>query len=250
MSETHTFYVEPAAFGDTISMEGQELKHMVQVLRLREGARVRVLDGEGHTATAIITSAGKRSATLAVEEVTFTPAPASRAVVALALSKAVRRGFFMEKAVELGAAEVWLWQGDHSQGKLPATEKDSWQAKMVAGIKQCGNPWLPRVRAFHEGVRGVVEAAASFDHHVLPWEMQEGVPMLTADVAGQPGMTIYVIGPEGGFSAAELDTLRGAGYAPVSFGRRILRCETAATLCLGLHWWCSQQAGRPDHPGI
>lgn len=249
MSELHTFYVEPSGFGSSMTLAGQELHHLSQVLRLGRGERVRVLDGEGHTGLAVIEAVTKREARLTLESETFTPAPASRAVVALALSKAVRRGFFMEKAVELGAAEVWLWQGEHSQGKLPATEKESWQAKMVAGIKQCGNPWLTRVRAFPEGIGGVIRAAEGFEHHILPWEMQEGVPMLTIDMAGQPGMTIYVIGPEGGFSAAELDSLRGAGYRPVSFGRRILRCETAATLCLGLHWWSSQQEGRPDFPG-
>ena len=41
-----------------------------------------------------------------------------------------------------------------------------------------------------------------------------------------------------------LDALRAAGFAAVSLGARILRCETAATLCLGIHWWASQLPGR------
>ena len=168
--------------------------------------------------------------------------------MALAFSKAVRRGFFLEKAVELGAHEVWLWQGDHSQGKLPADARDSWQAKMIAGCKQSSNPWLPNVRAFSKGLSEVVDAAAHFEQHILPWEMQHDVPMVTVNELGQPGRTIYIIGPEGGFSQRELDLLSSSGYRAVSFGQRILRCETAATLCLGLHWWASQQKGRPDAP--
>ena len=64
--------------------------------------------------------------------------------------------------------------------------------------------------------------------------------MLAPGMAGQSGLTVYVIGPEGGFSARELDTLRVSGFAAVSLGTRVLRCETAATLCLGIHWWASQ----------
>ena len=248
MSELHTFYAPPEAFGETIVLQGQELKHLAQALRLKPGERCRVLDGQGRSAEAVIEAVGRREATLRPDAVEFTPKPASRAVVALALSKATRRGFFLEKAVELGAEAVWLWQGDFSQGKLPREEKDSWQAKMVAGIKQSGNPWLPQVRAFPEGIAGVIQAAAGFEHHLLPWEKQEGVPMLSLADAGLPGTTCYVVGPEGGFSDAELEALAEAGYNPVSFGRRILRCETAATLCLGIHWWASQQEGRPDFP--
>ena len=68
--------------------------------------------------------------------------------------------------------------------------------------------------------------------------------MLTPDLAGRPGLSVYVIGPEGGFSARELDILHTAGFAAVSLGARVLRCETAATLCLGIHWWASQLPGR------
>ena len=78
---------------------------------------------------------------------------------------------------------------------------------------------------------------------------KQNQPMLGIDAIGLPGTTIYVIGPEGGFSEREIALLNEAAYRPVSFGQRILRCETAATLCLGLHWWASQQQGRPDCPG-
>ena len=64
--------------------------------------------------------------------------------------------------------------------------------------------------------------------------------MLTPALAGQPGLSVYVIGPEGGFSSRELDVLKHSGFIAVSLGNRVLRCETAATLCLGLHWWASQ----------
>ena len=175
----------------------------------------------------------------------FVPQPRARAVMALALSKAVRRGFFMEKAAELGAAGVWLWQGDHSQGRLAENAASASLGQLIAGAKQCGNPWLPEVRAFAD-IGGVIGQAAGADFRLLPWERQEGVAMLGPGMAGRAGTTVYVIGPEGGFSPRELAALGEAAFTPVSLGARILRCETAAALCLGLHWWASQLPGGPD----
>ena len=110
---------------------------------------------------------------------------------------------------------------------------------MIAGIKQCGNPWLPAVHVLPEGVDAVLTRAADAPHKLLPWEQQEGVPMLTPGMAGRQGVTVYVIGPEGGFSSREMTALTSGGFSPVSLGRQVLRCETAALLCLGIHWWAS-----------
>ena len=238
------FYLPPEAWGWEVSLAGQEAKHLGQVLRLAPGDEVGLLDGQGRTGRFAVRAVSKKSARLECLSESFTPRPASLAVMALAFSKAVRRGFFMEKAAELGAHAVWLWQGDHSQGKLPAGARDSCQGQMIAGAKQSGNPWLPEARALTGGVDELVELSRVADQRILPWEMQENVPMLTPDMAGRTGVTVYIIGPEGGFSARELDALRAAGFTAVSLGARILHCETAATLCLGIHWWASQLPGR------
>ena len=238
------FYLPPEAWGHEVALEGQEAKHLGQVLRLGPGDEVGLLDGQGRTGRFVIRAAGKKNARLECLDESFTPRPVSLAVMALAFSKAVRRGFFMEKAVELGAHAVWLWQGDHSQGKLPAGARESCLGQMIAGAKQSGNPWLPEVRVLSSGADELAELSRTADQRFLPWEMQENVPMLTPDLAGRPGLSVYVIGPEGGFSARELDILHTAGFAAVSLGARVLRCETAATLCLGIHWWASQLPSR------
>lgn len=230
--------------GAEVRLEGQEAAHC-RVLRLAPGDGALLLDGRGRIGQCRVLAVGRRDARMELLDWSLCPQPAARAVMALALSKAVRRGFFMEKAVELGAAGIWLWQGDHSQGKLPPDAAQSCLGQMIAGAKQCGNPWLPEVRACPD-IGEIIALAAGADQRILPWEMQEGVPMLEPAMAGRPGLTVYVIGPEGGFSERELAALRAAAFTPVSLGGRILRCETAATLCLGLHWWASQLPGGPD----
>ena len=244
------FYLSPDLWGDEAILEGQEARHLGQVLRTAPGAEIGLLDGQGRSGLFVVRKVGKKSVHLERISEKHAPAPLSRAVVALAFSKAVRRGFFMEKAVELGAHGVWLWQGDHSQGKLSADMREACLGQMIAGAKQSGNPWLPEVRALSGGVDQLVELSRQADHRILPWELQDGVHMLTPEMAGQPGLTVYVIGPEGGFSQRELAALNAAAFTPVSLGARVLRCETAATLCLGLHWWGSQLSGKPDaHTG-
>ena len=93
------------------------------------------------------------------------------------------------------------------------------------------------------GVEALTLRAEAVDYRMLPWEQQHDVPMLTPDMAGRAGDTVYVIGTEGGFSQRELDALHAAQFQPVSLGARVLRCETAATLCLGIHWWASHLSG-------
>ena len=238
-----TFYLPAEAWPLTPDqlcvLDGQEARHMLQALRIGAGEEVRLLDGAGREGVFAVQKAGKREAHLQLVQEKKHPRPASLPIMALAWSKATRRGFFMEKAVELGVHEIWLWQSAHSQGKVPQDVKESWQAQMVAGIKQCGNPWLPEVQVLPAGVDALVQRAADAEHKFLPWEAQHGVPMLTPALVGRQGVSVYVIGPEGGFSPRELDVLQAQDFKAVSLGPRVLRCETAATLCLGIHWWAS-----------
>lgn len=235
----HSFYLPPEDWGSQCVLSGQEARHLTQALRITAGQEVRLLDGAGREGIFMVEKAGKRDVALRLLSEHVHPRPASLPIMALAWSKATRRGFFMEKAVELGVHAIWLWQSDHSQGKVPADVKESWQGQMIAGIKQCGNPWLPEVHVLPGGVEELSRRAATADHKFLPWEQQENVPMLTPALAGQAGVSVYVIGPEGGFSSHEISALGGQGFMPVSLGSRVLRCETAAMLCLGLHWWAS-----------
>ena len=242
----HRFYLSPERWASPSGLvrDGPEARHMTQALRLRVGEDVVLLDGQGRIGHCRIRQIDKKQALLDLLHEESAPRPSSLPVMALAFSKAVRRGFFAEKAAELGAHAVWLWQGDFSQGKLPPQAAETWRAQMIAGTKQSGNPWLPEVQVFTGGVDELIRQAAQADNRILPWELEETTSIISPSRLGLPGTTVYAIGPEGGFSPRELTALDAAGFARISLGARILRCETAATLCLGLHWWASQL---PDH---
>ncbi|MDE5832774.1 MAG: 16S rRNA (uracil(1498)-N(3))-methyltransferase [Desulfovibrio sp.] len=238
------FYLPPEKWGDEPDLDESEARHC-HVLRLKEGGEALLLDGKGRIAGCRITRIMKKSVSLRIVSEKFVPPPAARPTMALALSKAVRRDFFMEKAAELGAWAIWLWDARRGQGRLDEDLARAVRGKLIAGIKQSHNPWLPETRVFR-GAEDIISASANFDWKIQPWEKSDGVPMASPDRLGMAGDTIYVIGPEGGFDETELELLAGAGFSAVSFGDRVLRCETAATLCLGLHWWASQLPGHPD----
>lgn len=235
----NTFYAPPAAWADdAICLDAAQTRHL-RVLRLGPGAEIAVIDGNGRIAQCRVARMDRRGATLEIISAQFEPRADSRAIIALALSKAVRRGFFMEKAVELGAFAIWIWQGENSQGHLPRDFATRLEGQLEAGAKQCGNPWLPQVRAFDD-LRALLSRTGDIDYRLLPLERQEGQPLPDMQMLGRPGTTIYMIGPEGGFSDAEIAALLSHDFTPISLGPRILRCETAAVLCLGLHYWASQ----------
>jgi 16S rRNA (uracil1498-N3)-methyltransferase len=228
----------PERWKPPFCLDGQEARHITKALRLAPGAALRLLDGAGREGLFRLAGVCKEGVELTLLSEKTHPAPACRAIVAVAWSKAVRRGFFLEKAVELGAAEIWCWQARRSQGRMPDDVPASWRGPLVAGMKQCGNPYLPLVRAFSGGARELA-AHAPETPRILLQEPGGHCPALDLARLGGHGDTVYVIGPEGGFDPQEAEMLIQAGCVPASLGERPLRWETAAIMCLSLQYFCS-----------
>lgn len=232
------FYLPPDSWGKNWTLTGEEAQHL-QVLRLRKGEKILLLDGKGKTAVCEVAEIGKRDTKLDLLEIRDAREPESRPIIALALSKGARRGFFMEKAAELGAWEIWVWQAERSPGRIDAKFLEACAARLRAGAKQCHNPWFPGLISAGSA-ENLACLAQSCQLRLLPWEVKAGEPVIGFNQLGCPGSTIYIIGPEGGITEKEAACLFSAGFTAVSLGERVLRCETAATLCLGLHWWAFQ----------
>lgn len=235
-----TFFLPHNEWGETCSITGSEAQHISKVLRMQAGEQIRLLDGQGAEGTFTITSVNKHAVALEKISATHHPAPLHQAYLAIGWGKSVRRSWIFEKAVELEASGIWLWTADRSQSKVPEEAKENWQSQLIAGAKQCQNPWLPELKTLPKGVTSLLEAAASFDQCFFLWEGQQKEDLLSAEQLKTPGKSLFVIGPEGGFSDTEANRLIEGGFTPVSLGHRILRWETAALLCLGLHFWSKQ----------
>ncbi|GAB7080643.1 RsmE family RNA methyltransferase [Megalodesulfovibrio paquesii] len=242
----HRFHLPPESWpgeqsAGPLHLDGQEAHHAARVLRLEPGEEIELFDGQGRRAVCRIDAVKKHHLTLDLLQLTQDPPPASPTILALGFSKAIRRSWLLEKAVELGAAELWFWQAERSQGRIPEDVKDSWQGALIAAGKQCGAAWLPDVRTFPGGLEAVLHEAAAMQVIALWEEQGSPAPVLAEAVLRAPGPACFLLGPEGGFSSREVEVFRSARTLTASLGPSVLRWETAALTALALRFWA--QAG-------
>jgi 16S rRNA (uracil1498-N3)-methyltransferase len=237
MARLNSFYLPPALWREPFFLADGEAHHLLRVLRAKPKDTIRLFDGQGRWGIFQINAVTGKKAELTALSITETPAPASPLTLAVGWSKSLRRGYLLEKTVELGAAAVWFWQAERSQGQIP-TESETWQRQTVAAAKQCGAPWLPEIRIF-SGASELIRTADVFGSRVLCWEREE-TKMIDPEDLIHPTGSIVVLGPEGGLSADEAGLFQEHGFQPRSLGPHILRFETAALFVLSLHLWARQ----------
>ncbi len=234
MAALHSFHLPPQDWGPPWRIAGAEARHMLRVLRLGVGDEVRLFDGAGREGRFRIKETGKVQVVLEVLELCDVPDPAVRVTLAAGFAKSARRGWLLEKAVELGAAGVVFWQAARSQGRVPDRAKPSWSEKCLAAAKQCGAARLPDLEVLPQGLDQLVEYCRRFDRVFVLWESSDKGSLLLPEDFREPGQYLLVTGPEGGLEQEEVEALMASGAQARSLGRSILRMETAALLALGI----------------
>jgi 16S rRNA (uracil1498-N3)-methyltransferase len=227
--------------GDSLRLDGREAHHALQVLRLKRGERVTILDGAGYEFLCDVENAGKDFLTLTVQERKFSPAPHCSISLFVAIPKGKIIEDIIEKAVELGAQRIVPLLTERVVTQLDAkaagAKREKWQQVAVEAIKQCGAAWLPRVETpvklrefLARGAQPELALVGSLQterRHPREWisefENRHGRKPQTAGVW---------IGPEGDFSLEELRAIENSGAKPVTLGKLTLRVETAAIYCL------------------
>jgi 16S rRNA (uracil1498-N3)-methyltransferase len=224
-------------------LEGAEAHHCLEVLRHREGDKVVLFNGQGQEATARIQSTGRYRVELEVQAVARSEPLSVRLVLVQAVIKGKRMELAIQKATELGAAEIVPLVSDRSVVRLDAAEARSRQAKWsrvaVEACKQSGQNWVPAVR--------VPMSVAAFFDEPLPAELcliaslQEGARAFRAILAEyeevhgrRPQSALILIGPEGDFTPAEMSRALQSGCQPMTLGPVVLRTETAALYSLSV----------------
>ena len=235
------FFTDPSLIRDgNIYIEGTDLGHMKNVLRMRPGEKVRVSDGAGGLFLCSIAGYEENRAKLkiedAVEENTELP---SRVVLFQGLPKGDKMELIVQKAVELGAGCIVPFAAKRSVAKLDekkaAKKQARWQTIAKSAAEQSGRGIIPEVK----GLVSFAEAlkyAQQLDIVLVPYELEEETDR-TAEVisAIRPGQSVGIfIGPEGGFDKEEIGRASEAGAVPVTLGKRILRTETAGMAALSI----------------
>jgi 16S rRNA (uracil1498-N3)-methyltransferase len=226
----------PVAAGDHVALEADEARH-VRVRRLRRGDTVALFDGHGRCYVATLDRITAKQVEVVIREELPQRTGESSLVLTLALAmlKADRLELAIEKCTELGVVRIRPFISEHSLARPSPSRRARWSAIALSAAKQCGRSVVPAVDA-------PVKFSAILDDadpcRVLYYEDTAAETPQTA-AAEHPFRATVIIGPEGGFSAAEVEQARAARCTILSLGPRILRAETAAiaavTLCQA--WW-------------
>ncbi len=230
---------EPADF--TLSPE--ESHHLVAVNRARAGATVVVFDGLGHEWICELTSDRKNAAVLRVRSARATPPLPFLITLGQALPKGPGMDAIVRKATEIGAARIVPLESERTQVHLDGDRSDKkiekWQTAALEAAKQCGNPFLPEVLPV-QSASALIVAAADYDLRLIA-SLHPGAqslkPVLAAFRATHhraPRKVLWLVGPEGDFSPGEMALALAHGFAPITLGPLVLRCETAAVYALSV----------------
>ncbi len=240
----HRFHIPPgAANGAEVLLSPEESHHALRVLRLGPGDGVTLLDGAGVEARGDILAADKRAVRIAVRERVVHPPLPCAVTLLQALPKGRLMDSIVEKATELGAARIVPLLTEHTISRPDedhaASKLEKWRSTALEAVKQCGNPWLPRIEApvtFAEFLR----RKERFDLALVASLHPGARPIRTvfaefqAQADRRPASVAVWVGPEGDFTLQEIATLVAGGVRPVTLGRLVLRCDTAAAAMLAL----------------
>jgi 16S rRNA (uracil1498-N3)-methyltransferase len=235
------FYIPPHAWNpDKLALDAAETHHALDVLRMKAGERATVFNGQGAEAMVELASADKGRVVLKKISASKSAPLSCEIVLGQAIPKGKNMDLIVEKAVELGAAEIVPLMSERTIVRADAGEaigkREKWQRTAIEAAKQCGQNWLPRVHTpltpkefFLSGEKFDLMLIASLQPDSRP--IKEALAELGAK---KPQRVLILVGPEGDFTPAEVGLAKSHGCRPVTLGPIILRTETAAIYCLSV----------------
>lgn len=239
----HHFFVSPDQVKDgCIRLEGPDVNHMKNALRMKPGEKVLISDGTGKDYICRVKEFEAGSAKAWIEAVNEEGRELpSRIWLFQGLPKSDKMELIIQKAVELGVSCVVPLATKNAvvklDGKKEAAKRARWQAIADSAAKQSGRSVLPRVMEMMN-LREAFDflEQEKFALRLIPYEHEAGMEGCRQELSCiAPGQEIAVfIGPEGGFDEGEIELALKKGVRPISLGKRILRTETAGLAILSV----------------
>ncbi|MBO7504325.1 MAG: 16S rRNA (uracil(1498)-N(3))-methyltransferase [Clostridia bacterium] len=228
----------------TVTVTGTDVNHLKNVLRAARGTKIELVNTAGYVFGCTVETVGKDKIVCRIDSKEKCPA---EPVVPLVLIQGVPKGekadFLVQKCVELGVTgiipavterTVVKFSGDADREK----KRERWQRIATEAAKQSGRGAVPEITkpADFRDLMGALEPDwlkiipyENEEERTLKQVLREYFPDMnksTGDREKPKGIYVF-IGPEGGFSAQEVEICRSNGFIPVTLGKRILRTETA-----------------------
>ncbi|TWH48760.1 16S rRNA (uracil(1498)-N(3))-methyltransferase [Sporomusa sp. KB1] len=226
------FFID-APLSEHMVIANADARHIASVLRLSAGATVLVSDRDGKSGKAEIIAANPEAIELRLLEFLedTTESPINIWLVQ-SLAKGEKMDFIIQKAVELGVYGIIPVATAHSVVRYDAAKQVDkvarWQKIAREAAKQCGRSCIPQVCQVTSLAQVLENNEFAAANKIMLYEGQaaQGIKQALTDSSSQT--YVLFIGPEGGFSSAEVDLCQEHGIRIVTMGPRIMRTETAA----------------------
>ena len=237
----HQFFVTPMQVKeDHIYIEGQDVNHIKNVLRMKTDEQLKISDGNNKRYLCEIeTMTAQEVCVRIIEEQQVNTELPSKIYLFQGLPKGDKMELIVQKAVELGVYEVIPVATKRAVVKLDekkaAKKVERWNGIAESGAKQSGRNVIPSVTKVMS-YKEALAYAKELDVILIPYELAEGMADTKQVIEGiKKGASIGVfIGPEGGFETAEVEQAIESGGKAITLGRRILRTETAGLTTLSI----------------
>lgn len=226
---------------DNITVLGEDVNHMKNVLRMREGEEVMICDGEGQDYLCEIRDLGGKEIQLWIKERKASETELqTKLYLFQGLPKKDKMDLIIQKAVELGVYEIIPVAMKRSIVKIEDKKKEAkklerWQSIATAAAKQSKRGMIPQVHSVIS-YKEALAYAKTLDMTLFPYEHAEEIDQsrsVISEAVTKKSVGI-VIGPEGGFDDMEIEAVREIGGKVITLGKRILRTETAGFTTLSI----------------
>ena len=220
----------------TARLADDEARHLSQVLRLETGDEVAVFDGAGREFRARVQQIARGGADLRLlEPIAAAAEPAVRLTLAQAVLKGEKMDDVVRDATMMGVTAIEPLVTEHTAAHMKAGRApERWRRIAVSSAKQCRRAVVPAIGVglqFSEWLpRDTAETRVLL---VEPSAAVEGYPLSTLS-GSRPASASLLVGPEGGWSAAEIEAAARAGCIPITLGRRTLRADALSIVAIGL----------------
>ncbi|MFK8067749.1 MAG: 16S rRNA (uracil(1498)-N(3))-methyltransferase [Gammaproteobacteria bacterium] len=228
MATTRLFVEQKLSTGKSTLLPEAAGHHVARVLRMKPDQAVILFNGQGGEFNAVITSINKSSVEVYLNEfVDIERESPINIELIQGLSKGDKMDFTIQKAVELGVNKITPLITTYSNVKLDQkrTKKklEHWRKVIISACEQCGRNQIAELTQIKK-----LEDLQTTDEKDLKLILAPDAEKTLADFSDQIKTIHLVIGPEGGLSRSEIETLEKNGFIAIKLGSRILRTETAA----------------------
>jgi len=235
------FFVSPEQVREEkIYVEGSDVNHMKNVLRMKTGEELTIGDGDGWLYVCVVESYEEDMAVLKILEKKKDESELpSKIYLFQGLPKSDKMEWIIQKAVELGVHQVIPVATKRAvvrlEGKKEVNKQRRWQAISESAAKQSKRMYVPEV-SHVMSFKEALAYAKNLDVILLPYERAKGMQETKAIINSiKPGQSIGIfIGPEGGFDEKEVEQSMDEGAKAITLGKRILRTETAGLTVLSV----------------